>query len=284
MVEITMEMVKELRQRTGAGILDSKKTLQETAGDMERAAELLRERGLARAAKKAGREAKEGIVEAKTVADGTLGALVEVNCETDFVARTDAFKTLARDLAAQVVNANPPYESPADMPNGAQIQGAIAKLGENIQVRRFVRFQAQDGGLIETYAHAGGRIAVMIEMSAQTSERTQSPEFKTVAHDMAMQIAAANPRYLRPEDVPADVLEAERSVYRAQLAEEKKPAHIVERIVDGKLQKFYQENCLLNQLFIRDDKVKVSEHIKQASKQLGEQIQVKRFIRYELGD
>ena len=197
-MDISTEMVKELRERTGAGILDCKKTLQETQGNMERAIEMLRERGLARAAKKAGREAKEGMVESYTHAGGRIGVMVEVNCETDFVART--------------------------------------------------------------------------------------PDFKALAHDLALQIAAANPRYLRTEDVPADVLEAERNIYRAQLAEEKKPANVIDRIVEGKLQKFYEETCLLNQPFIRDDKVKVQALVQQAIAKLGENIQVRRFVRYELGD
>ena len=197
-MDISTEMVKELRERTGAGILDCKKTLQETQGNMERAVEILREKGLARAAKKAGREAKEGMVESYTHAGGRIGVMVEVNCETDFVART--------------------------------------------------------------------------------------PDFKALAHELALQIAAANPRYLRTEDVPADVLEAERNIYRAQLAEEKKPANVIDRIIEGKLQKFYEETCLLNQPFIRDDKVKVQALVQQAIAKLGENIQVRRFVRYELGD
>ncbi len=197
-MDISTEMVKELRERTGAGILDCKKTLQDTQGNMERAVEILREKGLARAAKKAGREAKEGMIESYTHAGGRIGVMVEVNCETDFVART--------------------------------------------------------------------------------------PDFKALAHELALQIAAANPRYLRTEDVPADVLEAERNIYRAQLAEEKKPANVIDRIIEGKLQKFYEETCLLNQPFIRDDKVKVQALVQQAIAKLGENIQVRRFVRYELGD
>ncbi len=197
-MDINTEMVKELRARTGAGVLDSKKALQETQGNMDRAIELLREKGLARAAKKAGREAKEGLVESYTHAGGRIGVMVEVNCETDFVART--------------------------------------------------------------------------------------ADFKTLAHDIAMQIAATNPRYVQPEDLPTDVLESERNIYRAQLAEEKKPAHIIDKIVEGKLQKFYEDVCLMNQAFIKDPNLKVVDLITQAIAKLGENIQVRRFVRYELGD
>ncbi|MBI5879233.1 MAG: elongation factor Ts [Chloroflexi bacterium] len=284
-MEITTEMVKELRQRTGAGILDSKKALQDTQGDMQRAIDLLREKGLARAAKKAEREAKDGVIEARVGADGKRGVLVEVNCETDFVARTDAFRALAADLAGQVFDANPPYATAADMPNVEQIKSAIAQLGENIQVRRIARYDVGEGAsALEVYVHAGGRVAVLVELSAQTSEKAQSAAFKALAHDIALQIAAIKPVYVRPEDVPAGVIESERAIYRAQLAEEKKPANVIERIIDGKLQKFYEDACLLNQPFIRDDKVKIAALIKQASGQLGEAVQVKRFVRFELGD
>jgi elongation factor Ts len=284
-MDITTDMIKELRQRTGAGILDSKKALQDTQGDMDRAAELLREKGLARAAKKAEREAKEGVIAAKVGADGRRGVLVEVNCETDFVARTEGFQALAVMSAEEVFKAEPAYAAPTDLPIAAHLKAATAQMGENIQVRRFVRYDTADGASqIEAYVHAGGRVAVLLEMSAQTSEKAQSVAFKALAHDIALQIAALKPVYVRPEDVPAPVLEAERAVYRAQLADEKKPANIVERIIDGKLQKYYEENCLLNQPFIRDDKVKIAAFIKQSGAQLGEAVQVKRFVRFELGD
>jgi elongation factor Ts len=197
-LEISTEMVKELRTRTGAGVLDCKKVLQETNGNIERATEILREKGLARAAKKAEREVKEGIVEAYTHMGGKIAVLVEVNCETDFVART--------------------------------------------------------------------------------------PDFKTLAHDLAMQIAAANPRYVKVDDVPAAVLEGERHAYRTQAAEEKKPANVVERIVEGKIKNFYTEACLLEQPFIKEPKMTINDVVKQAIAKLGENIQVRRFVRYQLGD
>ncbi len=284
-MDITTDMIKELRQRTGAGILDSKKALQDTQGDMERAIEFLREKGLARAAKKAEREAKEGVIEARIGNDGRRGVLVEINCETDFVARTEAFQALAAMSVEEVFKAEPPYAAPADLPIAAHLKTATAQMGENIQVRRFVRYDVTDGNSqLEAYVHAGGRVAVLLEMSAQTSEKAQSAAFKALAHDIALQIAALKPAYVRPEDVPAHVLEAERAVYRAQLADEKKPANIIERIVEGKLQKFYEENCLLNQPFIRDDKIKIAAFIKQSSAQIGEAVQVRRFVRFELGD
>ena len=282
-MEISTAMVKELRERTGAGILDCKKALQETQGDMERAIEILREKGLARAAKKAGREAKEGLIETLTADDGRTGVMVEVNCETDFVARTPDFKALAHEVAEQVAGAN--YARPEDMPASASMQAAIARLGENIQVRRFVRYEL-DGkpGQVEAYTHAGGRVAVMVELGAGSAAVAEKPEFKALAHDIALQVAAANPRYLRPEDVPAEVVEQEQNIYRAQLAEEKKPANIVEQILKGKLQKYYEEVSLLNQPFIREEKVRVKDLIKQTSAKAGGSIEVRRFARFELGD
>lgn len=284
-MDITTEMVKELRQRTGAGVLDSKRALQDTSGDMERAAELLREKGLVRAAKKAEREAKEGIVAVRRSREGKRGVLVEVNCETDFVARTEAFRALADELVSLIENAEPPYATPADLPVAERIKAAIAQLGENIQVRRFARYDiADDNAVIETYAHTGGRVAVMLEMAAQTSAAARSAEFGTLAHDLALQIAALKPTYVRPEDVPPAVVDAERTAYRAQLADEKKPANIIDRIVDGKLQKFYEETCLMNQAFIREDKVKIGAVVKQAAGKIGEAIQIRRFARFELGE
>ena len=302
-MDISTKMVKELRERTGAGILDCKKTLQETQGDMERAIEVLREKGLARAAKKAGREAKEGLIETLTGDNGRTGVMVELNCETDFVARTPDFKALAHEVAEQVAGANDTKApggtlpvsragvpesrdlGPADMPSSTHIQAAIAKLGENIQVRRYVRY-ALDGkpGQVETYTHPGGRVAVLLELGAESAAVAAKPEFKALAHDIALQIAALNPRYVRPEDVPAEVIEQEQGIYRAQLAEEKKPANVIEQIVKGKLQKYYEEVSLLNQPSIREDKVKVKDLIKQTAAKAGGNIEVRRFARYELGD
>ena len=282
-MEISTAMVKELRERTGAGILDCKKTLQETQGDMERAIELLREKGLARAAKKAGREAKEGLIETLSGDNGRSGVMVEVNCETDFVARTPDFKALAHEVAAQVAAGS--YATPEDMPSSASVKAAIAKLGENIQVRRFVRYEL-DGkpGQVETYTHAGGRVAVLLELGAESAAVAEQPEFKALAHDIALQIAAANPRYLRPEDVPAELVAQEQTIYRAQLAEEQKPANVIEQIVKGKLAKYYEEVSLLNQPFIREEKVKVKDLLKQTAAKTGGGIEVRRFARFELGD
>ena len=282
-MEISTEMVKELRERTGAGILDCKKALQETQGDMDRAIEILREKGLARAAKKAGREAKEGLIETLTGDNGRKGVMVEVNCETDFVARTPDFKALAHEVAEQVAGGS--FTTPAELPASENIKVAIAKLGENIQVRRFVRY-ALDGkpGLVEAYTHAGGRVAVMLELGADSAAVAEKAEFKALAHDIALQVAAANPRYLRPEDVPADVVAHEQTIYRAQLAEEKKPANVIDQIVKGKLAKYYEEVSLLNQPFIREDKLKVKDLIKQAAAKTGGSIEIRRFTRFELGD
>lgn len=285
MADITAAMVGKLREMTGAGLMDCKKALGETKGDVDAAVDVLRKKGQATAGTKSARETREGVIAQYLAPGGRLGVLVEVNCETDFVARTPDFKALAHEVAEQVARANPPYNSPLDLPLGSRIHEAISRLGENIQVRRFTRYD-QDGrnSVIDTYTHGGGSVAVMLELEADSANAAQSPEFKTLAHELALQIAAQNPRYVTSADVPQDVLESERSAYRAQLVEEKKAANIVDRIIEGKLQKFYADVCLMDQPSIRDDKQKVQTLVTSAAGQAGCDIRVRRFVRYALGD
>ncbi len=287
---ITTAMIKELREATGAGILDSKKALEANDGNFDKAVEYLREKGLAKAAKKASREANEGLVVA--LVDGKTASLVEVNCETDFVARTDDFKTFANSLARQVL-ADPnltsvetllaagyisnPGTSVADT-----IQETISKLGENIIVRKVDRYTLEGAGVIEGYVHLGGRIGVLVELGVD-SPAAEGNTLKTLAHDLTLQIAAANPRYITHNDIPADVIEEERKIYLAQLAAEKKPDNIKAKIIEGRLNKFFKEVSLLEQPFVKDDNQNIAQVIQQTGKQLGTSIKINRFTRFELG-
>lgn len=292
MAEISAAIVKELRERTGAGMMDCKKALNEAGGDMEKAIEYLREKGLAAAAKKAGRIAAEGLVKAY-IADGKkVGVLVEVNCETDFVAKNPDFQKFVQDTAMAIAN-----DAPADnealanvkLPGGSTVSetvtGLVAKIGENMNVRRFVRFEVKENGLIDSYIHMGGKIGVLLECSFTKKETAGNPEFLSLVKDLAMQVAAARPEYVRREEVPAEVLEREKAIYKAQAMNEGKPEAIAEKIMVGRLEKFYKEVCLLEQLFIKDSDKTITKLLQEFNAKLGgENITVNRFARFEKGE
>ena len=272
---VTAALVKELRERTGAGMMDCKKVLSETDGDLEKASELLRERGIAKAAKKSGRVAAEGMVEAYISEDGKVGAIVEVNSETDFVAKNQEFRTFVMDIAKQVVKNNPKtvedlLQEPAIFEEGKTVNealiGKIATIGENISIRRFARFETTDG-LIEKYIHGDGKIAVLVNMTSGSKE---------LAKDVCMQIAAARPEFVSREQVPAERLEKEKEILKAQTMNEGKPEAIAEKIVMGRINKFYEEICLVDQEFVKDPSQKVSNILKDAK--------VLEFARFETGE
>lgn len=276
---ITAAVVNELRQATGCGLMDCKKALIECEGDMEKAVMYLREKGLASQAKKASRVAAEGMAYA-TVIDG-VGVVVEVNCETDFVANTDRFKDLCRDFAKHIAAAAPasveemlaqPFYMDASKTVNDLIGEATASIGEKISVRRFARFVAEHG-MVDTYNHMGGRIGVMVELSCPEV----NDEVKALSHDLVMHIAAANPQYVRRDEVPTDNLEKEREVLTQQALNEGKPAKIVERMVEGRIEKYYKEVCLLEQPFVKDPDINVT-------KMLGGKADVVRFVRFERGE
>ena len=271
---ITAALVKELREKTGAGMMDCKKVLTETDGDLERASELLRERGIAKAAKKSGRVAAEGLVEAYVSEDGKVGAVVEVNSETDFVAKNEEFKTFVMDVAKQIVKNNPAtvedlLAQPSIAVEGKTVNEVlidkIATIGENMSIRRFARFESK--GLVEKYIHGNGKIAVLISMENGNSE---------LAKDICMQIAAARPEFVSREQVPADRLEKEKEILKAQTMNEGKPEAIAEKIVMGRINKFYEEVCLVDQEFVKDPSMKVSQVLKDAK--------VVEFARFEKGE
>ena len=273
---VTASLVKELREKTGAGMMDCKKVLTETDGDMEKAIELLRERGIAKAAKKSGRVAAEGLVEAYISEDGKVGAIVEVNSETDFVAKNEEFKTFVMNVAKQVVEKNPKdveelLNQEATFEAGKTVNealvGKIATIGENLSIRRFARFESE--GLLESYIHGDGKIAVLINMAKGDKE---------VAKDLCMQIAAARPEYLNEQSVPAERVEKEKEILKVQTMNEGKPEAIAEKIVQGRIRKFFEEICLVDQVFVKDSNMKVSELLKQKDAEVVE------FARFEKGE
>ncbi|HJT17241.1 MAG TPA: translation elongation factor Ts [Thermoanaerobaculia bacterium] len=284
MPEITAAMVKELREQTGAGMMDVKRALTEAGGNMEEARTILRKKGLASAAKKAGRVTAEGVVQAYSSAN--TGVLVEVNCETDFVARTDQFRQFVDDVAQLIAKskAKDVEQLNNEAWNGETVahktQNVIAKIGENVTIRRFAKYDAAPGATIGTYIHAGGKIGVMVELVANNA----SGNAADAAKDVAMHIAAAEPRFIKREDVTQKDLDTERDIAREQAAKSGKPANIVEKMVSGKLEKFYGEACLLEQPYIRNDKQSVGDYLKEAGKQAGCAYTVTRFVRYKLGE
>ncbi len=296
----TPEMVKALRERTGAGIMECKRALEKAGGDLDRAAQVLREEGVAKADKKVGRTAGEGVVAAWVAPAGEAGALVELNCETDFVARNDTFTALAAELAEQVCLEGVPPDLGAflDRPArkgaagqtvGQRVKEAIAALGENIVVRRAERLGPLPGepaGLVTAYIHAGGKIGVLVELAAANAAASRHEPAARIARDVAMQVAAMAPRWVRREDVPAETLEQERAILRAQPDLQGKPPAVQAKIVEGRLGKFYGEACLLDQPFIKDEarKATVGEALMAAARAAGGALEVCRFTRFRVGE
>ena len=272
---ITADLVKQLREKTGAGMMDCKKVLTETDGDMEKAAELLRERGIAKAAKKSGRIAAEGLVSAYVSEDKKVGVIVEVNAETDFVSKNEEFRAFVSDVAEIVAKQNPvdvealqevKYKD-SEKSVKEVLTDKIATIGENMSIRRFVRFESE--GLVESYIHGDGKIAVLVDCKTGTS---------SVAKDVCMQIAAAKPEYLNRQEVPADVVAKEMEILKAQAMNDGKPAEIAEKMVNGRIGKFYGEICLLEQEFVKDPSMKVEQLLKSNNSE------ITKFARFEKGE
>ncbi len=275
MAQITAGLVKELRERTGAGMMDCKKALAATDGDMDKAIDFLREKGLAAAAKKAGRIAAEGLVVSYVSEDSKVGVIVEVNCETDFVAKTENFQELVAGIAAHVAKSNPAdmdalnaSEIEAGKTVAALITESIAKIGENISLRRFARYEVAEG-MVAAYIHGGGKIGVLVSMTAGDAE---------LGKDVAMHIAAANPGYLTREQVPTAELEHEKAVLTEQARNEGKPEKIIEKMVQGRIQKYYKEVCLVDQEFVKDPDQTVGKLVAAAGAAVTE------FTRFQLGE
>ena len=272
----TSKDVMELRKKTGAGVADCQKALKETNGDMEKAVDFLREKGIATAAKKASRIAAEGIVSA-LVKDKT-GVLVEVNCETDFVAKGDQYKAFVASVAEYVCdNEIADIDALVAAKADATVE-ATAKIGEKIAIRRFAKYTT-DCGVVESYIHMGGKVGVLVEVEGCTCDGA-----KELAHDVALQIAAAKPLYLNASEVPAEVLEHEKEILKAQALNEGKPAAIVDRMVEGRVKKYYEEFCLVNQAFVKDPSMTIEKLVKSYGDKMGKTLSIKRFTRFEMGE
>ena len=278
--------VKNLREKTGCGMMDCKKALKETDGDMEKAVDYLRKKGLSTAAKKSSRVAAEGIAFAKTNEDSSIGAIVEVNSETDFVAKNSDFLKFVENCANVVIKDNPrDLDALADCSVDGRVSVSelltekIATIGENIKIRRFKRFT----GFVVTYIHMGGRIAVMLNADIPDGFKKDDCVMGALK-DVCMQIAAVYPGYLNKEDVPAKVLEKERNILKEQGVGKGKPEEIAEKIIAGKLNKFYKENCLLEQPFVKDSGISVGQYLKDVGNKVGANIKILDFVRYEKGE
>lgn len=285
---ITASMVKELREKTGAGMMNCKRALSETDGDMEKSVELLREKGLAAAAKKSGRIAAEGLVCTYISEDMKVVSVVEVNCETDFVADNEDFITLAKNIAIQAVKTNSTtieqlvsekYIADVAMTINDAVTALIAKLGENMSVRRFQKFSIEKG-IVQSYVHAGGRIGVLVELSCEKHDDV----LIKVAKDIAMQIAAASPLFLDNTCVDTETLEKEKEIYRIQAINEGKPEKIVEKMVMGRVNKYFKEVCLLEQIWVKNSDYTIKKYLQEESKKLGADIKVTRYVRFERGE
>jgi elongation factor Ts len=286
MTTITASDVKRLRDQTGAGMMDCKAALQEANGSFEDATTILRTKGLAMAAKKAGRATTEGVIGQRLSSDRSTGTLVEVDCESDFVARTDDFRQLVADVLDEIDRAG---DGATDAwlkdPNGPiqrRVAQSIGKLGENMAVPRFVRYAGQ--GYVGQYIHMGGKIGVQVEFTGVTPAVAGREEFKTLVKEIAMQVAAASPGYVSRAAVPAAVLDKERAIYRAQMEGSGKPPNVIDKIVEGKLGAFYAQVVLPDQPSIRDPKMTVAEVVTGATKALGAPIVVSRFARLKVGE
>ncbi len=292
MANITAQMVKELREMTQAGMMDCKKALLEAEGEMEKAVEWLREKGLAAAAKKAGRIAAEGMVASYITDNAQTGVIVEVNCETDFVANTDNFHAFCEKIAKHIALSNPAdvdtlltqkYVDDASKTITDLVSEATVAIGEKISIRRFARYETTKG-VVESYLHMGGKIGVLIEVDNDKPETYANDAFKAYYHDLALQIAAAKPSYCQRAEVPTEKLDKEKEILRAQALNEGKPEKIVDKMVEGRIDKFYKEVCLIEQPFVKDPDKSIKQYTAEVAKEIGATIEPLRFERFERGE
>ena len=289
---VTASMVKDLREMTGAGMMDCKKALAETNGDMDQAIEYLREKGLAKAAKKAGRIAAEGICDTNVSADGKVASIVEVNSETDFVAKNEKFRDFVAAVAAQAAKTSAAdieafVAEPWDLDNSKtvaeELASQIAVIGENMNIRRFAKIVAENG-FVESYIHGAGRIGILVEMEASE----YSDAARECAKNVAMQIAAMNPKYVTQKEIPADYIEHEKEILKAQIMndpkESQKPEKVIDGMINGRINKQLKEICLVDQVYVKDGDLTVQKYIDAVAKENGITLAVKKFVRFETGE
>jgi elongation factor Ts len=278
MAEFTAADVGKLREMTGAGMMDCKKALVQANGDLNVAVDILRKSGAASAAKKASREAREGVIAQYILPDGKAGVLVEVNCETDFVARNESFRAFCDGIAKKIAH-DPSVNLESDR------EAAVGKIGENIKISRNARLEVTGNGLVAAYIHTGAKVGVLVEVGCGKPETVSNDEFKQLVKDITLQIAAGNPQVVGRENIAPAVIAKEREIASQSDRLKNKPAAAMEKILAGVLEKFYQTYCLVDQGFVkRNSEVSVKEHVAQVSKQLGDEISIRRFIRFQVGE
>ncbi|HEX2951965.1 MAG TPA: translation elongation factor Ts [Armatimonadota bacterium] len=279
MADISAQLVMELRNKTGAKMMDAKRALVEANGDMDKAIELLREKGQADAAKRTHRATAEGTIASAQTDDHSAAAIVEVNCETDFVAKTEQFTALSNNIAAWTLGQSAATVGSDALPENiaAEMKEAISKTGENIQFKRGAKL-ASSNGVVESYLHLGGKIGVIVQVDGANND-----DVRGLAKDLAMQVAAASPEYLTRDDVPQATIEKEMEIYRTLARNEGKPEQILDKIAAGRLEKFYKDNCLIEQPFIKDPDKQVKALVAEVAKAAGAELTVKAFVRYQLG-
>lgn len=289
MAKITAAMVKELRNMTDSPMMECKKALVEAEGDIEKAIDVLRTMGLAKAVKRAGRDTNEGTIAANVAADGKAGTLLELTCETDFVGSNAKFTEFAAELAEVVTNLAPADVDAllaAEMHGNtvdAELKEMIHVIGENMKIQRFERVEVEQGGMV-AYIHHNGKLGALVQFSFNDPATYENDEFKTFAHDVAMQVVASNPAGATREDVPSNVVEHEKEIYRAQAAESGRPEKFWDNIIQGRLKKFYAESVLTEQDFIKDPDITVGQLAEKVSKSVGDDIQVVSFVRFQFGE
>ncbi len=291
-MEVTASMVKDLREMTGAGMMDCKKALAATDGDMDKAVEFLREKGLAAAEKKAGRIAAEGIVDTCVLADGKVASIVEVNSETDFVAKNEKFRDFVAAVAKQAAETTTTdldtfltekWALDTSKTVKEELSSMIAIIGENMNIRRFERVNAENGFVV-SYIHGGGRIGILVDVNCTVNNE----EVQEAAKNVAMQIAALSPKYVDQSEISADFIAHEKNILKAQImndpANSKKPENIIEKMLEGRLNKELKEFCLVDQVYVKDSDLSVGQYLANVSKQVGAPMTIKRFVRFETGE
>jgi elongation factor Ts len=287
---ITASIVKELRDKTNAGMMDCKKVLSETNGDIEASIKLLRERGILKSAKMSDRAAKEGVITARINSDATSGFLLEVNCETDFVSRNENFQAFVSEIADKLAASDATDHASALAVSDAAgtlenfVKEKVVELGENLQFRKFVRFDAAPGGVVASYIHLGGKVGVLLEVGTTDAGTAPKAGFQELIKDLTLHIAASAPKGLSRDDIPQDIVDAEKEIYRVRLLEQGKPENIIENILKGQLAKFFAESCFLEQGFVKDPDITINQLLEAKGKELGDTLTVTRFVRFGLGE
>ena len=287
---ITAAIVKELRDKTNAGMMDCKRVLTETNGDLEASIKLLRERGIAKAGAKADRAANEGVITARVNDNATSGIVLEINCETDFVSKNENFQAFVARIADTLAASSAADHAAAlavhmgEYTVDDSVKAKVVEVGENLQFRKYVRFDAAPGGVVASYIHLGGKVGVLIEMGTTHPATAGTETFRELIKDLTLHIAASAPKGLSRDDIPAALVDAEREIFRARLADSGKPDNIIENIIKGQIGKFFAESCFLEQGFVKDPDITVAKLLEAKGKELGDTLTVTRFVRFGLGE